>query len=529
MGPTTARRRHAGAFGACRALAWLLHLGVLPSGWVLAQCPDGSPPPCRAQPARAAPALNSVAVLYFDNLSADTGDAYLADGLTEAIIVRLSQVERLAVKSRNAVQRFRGRSADDPTTLGRALGISYLVNGSVRRAGTRVRLTVNLVRASSGLQLWGEQYDRESADVLAIEEDVARAVATAIAGRLLPGERASLAARPTRDPQAYDHFLRGNYALAQRNPRALTRAISEYEAAARLDPAFAVALARIAYAYGLYLDWAWEYPGLPAESVFARGRAAAERALREDSTASDAWMAIGYLRTFRDPRTFENAQAAFERAIALDPRNAEAHHQYASILRWLGEDAAAAAAFARARALDPERAITLFETGLLLWITRRFAEAQQWYDSVLVIDPGAYYAYFGRAWARIQLGDGAGARFDAEAWLRSARGARRFQGEATLALVDVTSGDSAAARARVERMLTDIGALEQLSPYEGWPLAAALVALGDWERALDVLERLQPRGAKLWFFLRASEFDPIRSHPRFQRLVEESRPAGVPR
>ncbi len=315
------------------------------------QCPDGSPPPCRAAAPRAVPAPppNSVAVLYFDNLSRDTADAYLADGLTEELIVRLGQIGRLAVKSRSAAQRFRGRRADDPAALGRVLGVAYLVNGSVRRAGTRLRVTVNLVRASSGLQLWGEQYDRENADVLAIEEDVARAVATAIAGRLLPGERASLAARPTREPTAYDHFLRGNYALAQRNPRALARAIAEYEAAARLDPGFAAALARTAYAYGLYLDWAWEYPGVPAESVLARGFGAADRALREDSTASDAWMAIGYLRTFRHPRTFENAKAAFERAIALDPRNAEAHHQFGSILRWLGEDAAAAETFARAR------------------------------------------------------------------------------------------------------------------------------------------------------------------------------------
>ncbi|MGH2668314.1 MAG: hypothetical protein ACRDH5_04195, partial [bacterium] len=119
------------------------------------------------QPARAAsaPARNSVAVLYFDNLSRDTADAYLADGLTEEIIARLGQVERLRVKSRTAVQHYRGRSVGGPATLGRALGVPYLVNGTVRRAGPRLRVSVELVRAATGDRVWGDQYDRTQADL----------------------------------------------------------------------------------------------------------------------------------------------------------------------------------------------------------------------------------------------------------------------------------------------------------------------------------------------------------------------------
>jgi len=183
-------------------------------------------------------------VLYFDNLSRDTADAYLADGLTEELIARLGQVERLTVKSRFAVRRYRGASTDDPATVGRVLGVTHLVTGSVRRSGTRLRVTVELMRAAGGDREWGDQYDRTEADFLAVEEDVARRVATVLAGWLLPTEQARLSVRSAYNAAAYDHFLRGNYYLARRDPLSLRRAIEEYDVAVRLDPGFSPALAR---------------------------------------------------------------------------------------------------------------------------------------------------------------------------------------------------------------------------------------------------------------------------------------------
>lgn len=161
-----------------------------PAASALAQCPDGSPPPCRAATGRPpAPAANSVAVLYLDNLSRDTADAFLADGLTEEIIIRLGQVPRLAVKSRYEVQRFRGRTAQDLAALGRALGAAYLVTGSVQRAGDQVRLRYEVIRAATRTHVAGDVIDRSSRDLLTVESDIAREVATAITGQLLPEER----------------------------------------------------------------------------------------------------------------------------------------------------------------------------------------------------------------------------------------------------------------------------------------------------------------------------------------------------
>jgi TolB-like protein/cytochrome c-type biogenesis protein CcmH/NrfG len=499
------------------------------------QCPDGSPPPCRAAAARTAavPVPNSVAVLYLDNLSRDTADAYLADGLTEEIILRLGQIERLAVKSRNAVQRLRGRAAEDPAVLGRTLGVAYLVSGSVRRSGTRLRVTVELVRTAGGVRVWGDAFDRSESDLLAIEEDIARAVTSAIGGRLLRGEGAILAARPTRDPVAYDHLLRGNHFLAQRTGSAGARAIEQYETATRLDPGFADAFARIALAYALFLDWSWPFPGAPPESLLARGVAAVDRALELQPASADAWVARGHLLTYRDlsyrsPVREDAVLEAFQRAIALDPRNAEAHHQYGVRLLFRGEGATAVAAFQHALAIEPERPITLSASGLASVVQRNYAEARRWLDSALTVDPAFAIGYAHRGMLAVQLGEIAQARADGEMAIRFGAG-YRLPGQAVLVITDARMGDSVGARARMDHLLREIVDSLHPSPREARYVGPALLATSGPNRLLDFLERVEPSAAELWFNLRLPEYDTLRANLRFQRLVEESRPLGAPK
>ena len=511
---------------------WRFALGLLlslyPAIRLSAQCPDGTPPPCR-QPARAAIVPNSVAVLYFDNLSADTADAYLADGLTDEIIARLGQIERLKVKSRMAVARYRTTTLD-PSQLGRALSVGYLVNGTVRRGAARLRVTVELLRATNGNRVWGQQYDRTDADLLAIEEDIGSAVVTAIAGRLAPAERASLAARPTRSPAAYDHFLRGNYALAQRSEAGLASAIAEHQVALQLDSTFTAALSGIAYAYALYLNAGWTVPGLPAESLLSRGMALADHALAQDSASSDAWMTRGLLLEFRNPLTFRGVREAFERSIALNPENAEAHHQFGTALLRLGEDSAAEAAFRRALALDPTRPVTLRNIGWLRLSQRAYTDALRWVDSALVADSTFVLAHLERARLERFLGNVAGVRRDADALARFATtpGTRRLAEDARV-WADAAAGDTLAARARAERLFQEMAASDSARSSLGFRdrayLALALVAAGEVDQALSTLALGSPSGLLLWPFLRSPEFDVIRDQPRFQRLVEEIRPS----
>jgi len=470
---------------------------------------------------RAPRAPPSVAVLYLDNLSRDTSDVYLADGLTEEITARLGKLARLRVKSRNSVRRAQSSVQGDVVTLGHALGVQYLVEGSLQRAKTRVRVSVRLVRALDGFRIWGQEYDEPTTDVLQLEQDVAGAVATAIAGQLLPTEREALAASPTRNLAAYDHYLRGNYYLAQRTPHAAERAIEEYALAARLDSDYVAALFGLADVYGSFLDYGWPYRGLAPESVLALGFASANRALRKDSTSAEAWLARRDLLVDLHPRTLDGVLEADRRAISSDPQSAHAYDEYGIDLAKLGDDSGAVAAWRRGLALDPDQPATLLRMSAIAFWQRRIQDAIRWEDSTLVVDPGFHNAYAGRGMLRLYEGDTAGARADAETALRLHTGDTLLE-ESLLAMIDAREGDTSAARARLRSLLQRPG-LRRPAPIQATFLASAVVAIRQNTEALELLERV-PRTAWFAFLLRLPYLDPLRSEVRFQRLVAESRP-----
>lgn len=449
----------------------------------------------------------------------------MADGLTEEITSRLGDVGRLRVTSRYATRRFRAGAVPDVTTAGRELGVRYLVEGSVRRAGDRVRVSTRLIDARTGFRIWGDDYDRATRDLLALQEDIAREVAIQIAGRLLPAERTALAAQRTRNPDAYDHFLRGNYFLARRTPRALESAIAEYQTATHLDSQFAAAFARDAYCHALQLEWGWPHPGVPAETLLARGFTAATRALVLDSNATDAWMARGYLLAQRNPRTLEGVSDAFARAITLEPENAEAWHQHGWILALQGDTGGAIAAHRRALAIEPERVFTRVELAWVYMVDNRSTEAAALLDSALVYDPSFAVGYTMRSIVRLRLGDTPGAVDDARAALRLARDDRAW-GEAPMALIEASTGDSLAARTRANLLADTALAAGRVPIEDGWLTAVALVAAAEPGRAIDILERVYPRGAHLAFDVSMPELASLRADPRFRQIVAEARWPG---
>lgn len=466
----------------------------------------------------------SVAILDFKNLSRDTTYGYLSDGLTEEIATGLGRVPRLEVKSPSGMRRVERATPDDLRAIGRALGVRYLVEGTVLPSRQRVGVTVRLVRAGDGVLAWSETYSRPVSDLLAIIEDVSRKVAINVAGALLPAERSALAARPTGNTAAYDHFLKGDFYLARRTPRDVARAMQEYQAAVKLDSGFVRARAKTALCYGVFLQWGWDFPGVSPDVVLVRGFTTADLALQQDSTSSDAWLARGYLLSYRYNRTIEGVRAAFERAIALDPRSAEALHADGRLLAELGEDSAAVAMYRRALTLEPDRAITLHHLGRLYEFGHRYQEARRWLDSALAVGPDYGPAYTTRARVRLELGDAAGARVDAETAMRLSQAP---WATSSMALVELQAGDTLAARRRVEPLVDQVLASHQAPGFDAW-LAIPLVALGERDRALDLLE-LAPRGPELMWLLRLPTFDALRANPRFQRIVEESRPLAVPK
>ncbi|OGU02940.1 MAG: hypothetical protein A2085_02760 [Gemmatimonadetes bacterium GWC2_71_10] len=477
----------------------------------LAQCPDGTPPPCGARAARTAAATNSVAVLYFESLSADTADSYIAQGLTEEVTSRLGDVERLRVIGRSAV-RHAQRTTSAVRDLGRLLRVRYVVEGSARRAGDRVRVSVRLLRAADGVRVWGATYDRTMTDLLTVQEDIAREVTTNVVGQLLPAERAALSARPTEDAEAYDHFVRGNVHVGRRSSAGFERAAAAYDLAIRRDPRFVAAHARRAYA--LTLAYAYGAGWAPRDSLLAWARRSAATALRLDSASSDAWIARCVTATWADHDLW-GATRACERAVLLNPRNAEAWHVLGVTRIWIGADSAALHAFRQAQALDPGRAVTVLDIGEVMFVTRRFDAALALFDSAIAIDPDQARPHADRAMARLRLGALTLARQDAAAAAGRATPGLQPVVLSMQALIDAALGDSALARARLS-MMDSLHA----DPIDR---ARALVAQGLTDSALTVLEA-GPYAATDWYALRWPEFDPIRASPGFQRVFERLRP-----
>ena len=289
---------------------------------------------------------------------------------------------------------------------------------------------------------------------------------------------------------------------------------SEYREAERLDSGFAAAIGRAAYAHAIARGNYYRLPDTPIESLAVRGLVIANRALRRDSTSSDAWMARGYLLAFARPRTMEGSVQAFERSLTLDPRNAEAHHQYGAILTWLGRNQEADREQHLALTLDPGRAISFSD--LAAWAhVRDTARAVALLDSAVALDPASAFSRRWRALARLWAGDVPGALEDAELANRLQPGDVVM--ESVLAIVAAHAGDRTRARTLMGHWP---------GRNEHWLIMAALVAVGDTAAALDRLERASPV-PYLWAGLRRPEFDALHGNARYARLVAALRPTGA--
>ena len=452
----------------------------------------------------------------------DSADAYLVHGVAEELSARLGRLRRLRVKSPRAVTATAASAG--PDALGRLLGVNYLVESTVRRRDSLIDVALSLVDAGSGFQLWADDYAATAAGLLALEDSMVRDVAAAVAGELSAAERAALASRPSSSPAAYDHFLRGNYGLRARTPASVRDAIGEYGLAASLDNRFAEAVARQGYAYLLYLDWGWPFPGRTADELLTAGRSLAGRAMEIDPGSAEVWLTQAYLRVLDDPARNAGALDAFVRSLQLDSLNPEAQHQYGQTLMVLGRDQEAIAAYHRTLALEPGRPMTLVPIAAIYSNLGSRAEAKRWIDSAMAVAGSVPAPYALAVWADFTLLWG-----DAKAAEAAARRALGMDNSypapalAVLAAALAREGRAEEARATIERALATIDTVRP-SPTDARFVAPALAAVGRVPDALALIERARPRGAQLWFYLRSRAFDPLRAHPRFQAVWRESDP-----
>ena len=451
------------------------------------------------------PSVPSLAVLPFDDVAGDTANAYFGDGIADEIAAALSKVEGLRVASRTSAAAFRASHAVDVRELGRRLGVSTVLEGRVRRAGDRMRLTVQLTSVGDGMTLWSEVYERQVEDVFQVQDEVARAVVGALRSRL-PGAVAAPYDRRVSSPgttnlDAYDLYLRANY-LLERRGSGVEKAVEYFERAIAEDSTFARAYAGLAYA----LELSPNFGGTRPRAVEQRATEAAHRALTLDSTLGEAHTALGmsHMYAYR----WRQADDAFRRAVATDPGFSPSGYIYGLYLLRVGRIDEAEEPIRRARNTDPLSGTASQMLAYVLSLEGRYDESLA--ESRRAYELDSSLAVMHSVLAAIVLADG---RPDEARALARARLELPFNGIAAYVLG--ATGDSAGAAGIVREL--------ESRPHGEWHVARALsyayLGLGDTARALTALEASARAGESVLIPLADPMFDPVRRSARFATAV----------
>ena len=490
-GPTAAApRRH----GLAIAAALLLAGGL--GGWLLLK-PDAAPP---------ADAQKSLAVLPFESVGGDTTNAYFAEGIGEELTTALAQLPGLRVAGRSSAMRFKGKGAS-AQEVGTALGVSSVLDGTVRRAGGRVRITAQLTSAKDGLVIWTDGYERESKDVFALQDEISRAIVTALQVRLAAGPARPAAATGTTNLEAYDLYLRA-LSLYRRRGAGLRQAEGLLEEARTKDPGFARAHALLAT---VLVTQPYHLP-VHIGDMLSRAKAAAERAIALDPNLSEGHQALGM--TYANALDWEPALREIRQAIALDPTSSEAEYRLGFILYTAGRLEEAIPAFQRAKQYDPLYLLPAAYLGNSLTVmgqldagiaeSRRAVELDTTVVTGLSLLTSSYYTA-GRT---------------AEA-LATAERLMRMQPSpvllASAAFALARSGSPAVTRAQVARL----EAMPADAPRRNATLAYLYLGRGDTANALSAMERAAAGDGDLLFTVApfSEAYDAVRASPRFAAVL----------
>jgi eukaryotic-like serine/threonine-protein kinase len=458
-----------------------------------------------AAPAR--PRTPAVAVLPFLNLSADPENEYFADGITEDVIAHLSKIRALRVISRTSVLPFKKREQSLKEIAAR-LEATTLLEGSVRRAGDRVRIVAQLIDAETDRHLWAETYDRQLTDIFAIQTDVALQIATALEAELSADEQIRIRKEPTHDLQAYQLYLHGRQWLIRYTPAAMQQAIDYFVRAIARDPSYALAYASMAMAYAEL----GEIGALAPNVAYPKARDAAAQALRLDPGLGEAHSAAAYLKMLWD-FDWTGAEQEYQRALELSPSSADTYDLYGRMCSGIGRYDEAIGLQRRAQELDPlahrlDVATTQLRAG-------RYAEAARGAARALEVDPVHDRALATLGWAHLKLGETAAGLAELERAVSVAPG--NTQWLAQLGQAYALSGQTDRAR-EVLRQLEERARTSYVSPYL---LAFVYTGLGEHERGLDLLEQaLADRTGAVYGIKGSFLFAPLRGHPRFQALLK---------
>jgi eukaryotic-like serine/threonine-protein kinase len=461
----------------------------------------------------------SIAVLPFKILSSpveNTGDEYLGVGLADALITRLSNVQRLVVRPTSSVLRYRGANVD-PFLAGRDLGVEYIVDGSLRRVGNRLRVTAQLLSMSEGVTRWVEQFDEDSTDVLQIEDSISEQVATALLPQLTGDEQLQLSKRGTDSAEAFESYLRGRYYWNSYTESGFARALECYNHAIELDPDYALAYTGIAD----YYNWLGVFGIKPFAECSSAAKKAAARAVALDATAAEAYSALGFATVTHD-FDWGVAEGLHRRAIEINPNYATGHHWYGFHLQMTGRFDEGIREMLRARELDPLSPSIMQGLAWAYYQARRFDESITTYQNMLEGAPDFSYGLAAFSWTLRHAGNTEEAVSVAEKALDLSSGGQFYL--SVLGAAYASAGRHAEARAALDR-LQEMSARTYVSPYHR---ALIHLLLGEREPALARLREAYTisEGWLVWLGVEP-QFDPLRGEPEFEDLLAKTRnPAG---
>jgi TolB-like protein/Tfp pilus assembly protein PilF len=465
-----------------------------------------------APPVRGFTSGRSIAVLPFVNASPDPEFEYFSDGMTDEVISALANVSGLRVASRTSVFALKGRR-EDVRSLGAQLGVSAVLEGTVRKAGARLRVTAQLNDVSDGRVLWSERYERDDRDVFAIQDDIARAIVERLRADMLQPIGEIHPRRYTDNLRAYELYLKGRYAWSQRTDGSVTEAIRLFQAAIDEDPRYALAYTGLADAHALHLD----YRVGPVAEGMRRAREYAEQAIALDDSLAEAHCSLAWV-TFIHDWDWERAGREFRRAVALNPGYATARQWYAWYLAAMGRLSEALAEAHRAAELDPASVSIRRGLGWLYCVAREPESGVAVLRQAVVMNPESPESRITLAIAYEQ----AGQFREAELALREALELSPVDTHALATLVRTLVG--AGRRDEALSVAGEVRALERTRYVSPSDLAKLALGLGDAEAAFTALKRAHDERRGWVVYLKVDPlFDPIRGDARFGELMRVMR------
>ncbi len=455
--------------------------------------------------------IRSIAVLPLDNYSGDPSQDYFAEGMTDELTTDLATISKLRVISRGSTMQFKGAQRPPTPEIAKALNVDAVVEGSVLRAGDKVRITAQLIDAREDRHLWAKSFERDSRDVLALQDELASAIAGEINVQLTPSEQTRLTNAPQVNPAAHDAYLKGRYFFNRPSDENLGKAITQFEQAIALDPNFAPVYSGLSDAY----LWAAFNEGvITAADAKSKTKAAAEKALALDPASAEAHTSLANYKSWYE-HDWAGADKEFRQAIDLNPNYAFAHDQWALSLGCQGRFDESIAQGKRAEELDPLDPAIAVDNTLALAGKGEFQTAKDEARRGAELDPTFFFPQMQFGWIDLQQGNIRAAipELEKAAAMEAPPFATAYLGYAYGA-----AGDRSRALATIEE-LKKKSVHGYVSPFN---LAMVHLGLGDLERAMDLLEQASADNSQWMMYLKTDRvFDPLRANPRFIALMKK--------